>query len=160
MKYYEKLSGTRFLWITFTATLICTIAFKFVAARFDLVLIDKIIDPDQTRAAISTMSDSQRTVHTWVTGTLDVLYPLVYGAFFIGTAYRFIPKIGTWLAAPIFILVPVDLAEGMVQILGLTGVVDWLNAKFFLTSLKNVLFGYGLLLTASGWAAWISSKVR
>ena len=126
-----------------------------IASQFGLILLDAISDPGQSRAATASMSNSQRTLHAWVTGTLDVAYPAAYGALFVGSAYRFFPKIGGWLAAPTLLLVPIDLVEGVVQILGLTDVVDWLDSKAFLTPAKLLLFYLGLLMTVCGWVSWL-----
>ena len=128
MNYVESLTKTRVLWFSFISTLVCVVAFQVVVGEYGLILLDRISDPEQSRAAIASMSESQRSLHAWITGTLDVAYPAVYGTLFIGSAYRFFPKIGKFLAVPILLLVPIDLIEGVVQILGLTGTADWLGA--------------------------------
>lgn len=160
MKQLEALANARVLWACFVATVVCTVAFQVIVERYDLVLLDAISDPEQARAALASMSESQRTVHAWVTGTLDVLYPLVYGALFIGSAYLFFPGTGRWLAIPIMVLVLVDLIEGVVQILALTGLVDWLDLKAVLTATKLWLFYFGFLVTLLGWLAWLVRRLR
>ena len=160
MNTLEHLAGTRALWFSFIATIVCTFAFQVIAGHYGLVLLDTLSDPDESRAAIAAMTGSQRALHAWITGTLDVAYPAVYGALFVGSAYRFYPKIGRFLAAPTLLLVPVDLIEGLVQILGLTGTVDWLDAKAILTPGKILLFYFGLLTTVSGWGVWVVGRFR
>lgn len=156
----EHLARTPILWFSFIATIICTFAFQAIAGHYGLVLLDTLSDPDESRAAIAAMSQSQRALHAWITGTLDVAYPAVYGALFIGSAYRFYPNIGRFLAAPTVLLVAVDLIEGLVQILGLTETVDWLDAKAILTPGKILLFYFGLLTTVGGWGVWVVGRSR
>lgn len=151
----EKLSETRMLWISFIATVLLTIIFQILVNQFGLVLLDALSDSTEVRIAISTMSEQQRQIHAWMTGTLDIAYPMAYGALFIGSAYKFFPSKGFLLAVPAILCIPVDLIEGVVQILALMGLVDWTQLKEFLTPLKNLLFVAGALLTISGWAKWI-----
>ncbi len=160
MSSLEYLAGTRILWFSFIATIVCTVAFQVIAGHYGLVLLDTLSDPEESRAVIAAMSESQRSLHAWVTGTLDVVYPAVYGALFIGSAYRFYPSIGRFLAAPVVVLILVDLIEGLVQVLGLTGIVDWLDAKAILTPGKILLFYFGLLTTMSGWGIWVVGRIR
>ncbi len=160
MNDIKKLAAKKALWISFVATVLCSIAFPVVAGQFGITLLDAISDPEQCRAVLATMSDSQRSLHAWITGTLDVVYPAAYGALFVGSAYRFFPSVGRWLAAPILLLVPVDLLEGLVQILALTDTVDWLGAKALLTPAKLVLFYFGLIVTLCGWGVWIVRRFQ
>ena len=159
MQLVARLTETSVLWFSFVATVLITIAFQVVIVVWDLVLLDGIADPEQARAAIAGMSEYQRNVHAWLTGTLDVVYPIAYGALFIGSAYRFFPRLGWLLAIPTFVLVPVDLVEGVVQVLALTEVADWVSSKAILTSLKQILFLAGFLITVCGWARWATSRL-
>lgn len=158
MRLFEKLAQPPVLWASLALTIICTAAFQLLAAHFSLSYLDAMTDPDQSREAIAAMSASQRAVHAWITGTLDVAYPAVYGALFAGSAYRFFPRFARYLVAPIIVLVAIDLVEGLVQILALTEVKDWLDAKAVLTTAKLALFYYGLLMTVSGWVVWLVSR--
>lgn len=160
MNFVENLTKTRVLWFSFVGTLVCMVALQVIVEQYGLILLDRISDPEQSRAAIASMSESQRSLHAWVTGTLDVAYPAVYGALFTGSAYKFFPKIGKLLAAPTLLLVPIDLIEGVVQILGLTGAADWLGAKTILTPMKFLLAYFGILMTVSGWLAWVVSRFK
>ena len=160
MNFVENLTKTRVLWFSFVGTLVCMVAFQVIVGQYGLILLDRISDPEQSRAAIASMSESQRSLHAWVTGTLDVAYPAVYGTLFIGSAFTFFPKIGKFLAAPTLLLVPIDLIEGVVQILGLTGAADWLGAKAILTPTKLLLAYFGILMTVSGWIAWTIGRLK
>lgn len=159
MSFVLRLAETQTLWISFVATILLTAAFQVLIAMFDLILLDGISDPEQARAAIASMSEHQRTVHVWMTGTLDVAYPAAYGALLIGSAYKFFPKAGHFLAAPTFVLIPTDLIEGVVQILALMGVTDWLDSKAILTTLKGTLFSMGLLIMLCGWLRWAVGRL-
>lgn len=156
----EKLAQTKILWLSFAAVVLFNLTFQIIINRFDLLLLDTIADPAQVKAAISTMSEFQRQLHVWVTATLDVAYPLAYSALFAGSAYRFFPARGLFLALPALVCAPVDLVEGVVQILALTSDIDWTASKAILTPLKILLFVAGLLITAAGWCKWSLVRIR
>lgn len=143
MKFLTK-TGT--LWTTFVATLILTLLFGIVMRVWGFSIIDEMHDPQQVLAHIDAMTPVQRTVHAWMTGTLDVAYPLVYGAFFIGMALRFLGRFGLWLALPGIAVVPVDLTEGVIQILLLTGSDNVAWMKVYVTPLKLGLWFAALLI--------------
>lgn len=155
MKLGSALSQPRTLWLTFIAVLIITAAFPMAADIWNLSFLDAMSDPDEVRATIASMSSDQRVAHAWITATLDVLYPLAYGALFVGSAYAFYGRFGWLIALPFFVLVPVDLLEGVVQVLALNGVADWVDAKAVLTPLKTGLFLFGVLITVVGWVIWL-----
>ena len=91
-----------------------------------------------------------------MTGTLDVAYPLAYGALFLGATLRFFPGRGPVLTIPILIGVPADVLEGLVQILALAGWADWLVAKAVLTPVKGgaFVYGAGMALLGASLSAW------
>ena len=95
-----------------------------------------------------------------ITATLDVAYPLVYGAVFAGSGYKFYGKWGWLVAAPVFVLVPTDLIEGVVQVLALVTDIDWVDAKAILTPLKFGLVLVGLATTVLGWVIWLVGRIR
>ena len=137
---FITLAETRSLWIAFVATILITIAFPVTASIWGLSFIDALSDPTEVRQAIAGMTPDQRIVHAWITATLDVAYPLAYGALFVGSAYAFYARVGRFIAIPLLVVVPVDLLEGVVQVLALTDTADWIDAKAILTPLKTVLF--------------------
>jgi hypothetical protein len=155
-----KLSETRTLWFSFVLMMVIALAFQIISQQFGLTLLDGIVDPGEARELLATISDSHRTLHLWVTTTLDVAYPAAYGAFFAGTALRFFPRLGIWLMAPVAALVAIDLLEGIVQVVALLEFKDWLNTKAVLTSTKFLLVNYCLLLTLSAWLIWVFSEVK
>ncbi len=160
MDLKNTLTVNRNLWISFVATILLTIAFQVAVSIWDLQLLDAISDPSEVRQAISSMSSDQHLVHAWITATLDVAYPITYGALFIGSGYKFYGKFGWLIACPVFVLVPVDLLEGVVQVFALTDVADWIDAKAYLTPLKTVLFLIGILTTVIGWVIWLVRRIR
>lgn len=160
MTLSRLLSEPRSLWLSFTVTLVITIAFQVIIGQLDLTLLDTITEPSEVRLAITAMSDYQRHFHAWMTGTLDVAYPAAYAALFVGTAYRFFPSRGCLLSLPAIACAVIDLSEGVVQILALTNSIDWLAAKAILTPMKQLLFVSGFLITLAGWISWVVDRVR
>jgi len=155
MNLKSKLSETRVLWLSFAATLLITIAFPVVVSTWGLTLLDAISNPDAARTAIAAMSEPQRHVHAWMTATLDVAYPFAYASLFFGSAHKFFPKIGWLLSIPAVLLLPIDLVEGVIQIMALTDVADALSLKAVLTTSKQVLFLTGIVFTIAGWIKWV-----
>ena len=155
-----KLATTRILWITFVLTILMTLAFQYLAGIWSLALLDAMSDPATVRQTIAGMTDEQRLAHAWITGTLDVAYPLIYAALFAGSAVKFFPTWGSRVAPVFGALVVIDLAEGLVQILALTTAVDWVGAKALLTPVKTWLFLAGIFLTVAGWVTWLLQRLR
>jgi len=151
---FALITTTRNLWLLFVATVLITFGFPVVTNIWGITLIDGISSPDEVRAVIAQMTDQQRLVHAWTTATLDVAYPLAYGMLFAGAALRFFPKYGFYLAILPFTAIPVDLFEGVVQILALTGNADYLDLKAVVTPLKSGLFLFGLLVSVIAWLRW------
>jgi len=129
-----------------------SIGFGVIMGMWKFVLIDEISNPDTVREMIAGMSSSQRSVHAWTTATLDIAYPLTYGPLFAGLSLRVFKSI---FAVPALATMPVDLAEGVVQVLALTGndAVIWLKA--YVTPLKLGLF----LTFALGVEIWRRRKL-
>ena len=150
-----NLTKTSTLWISFILGVLLTILFQVIAAQYNLVLLDGISDPQTAREIIATMTAQQRSVHVWVTSTLDVAYPITYGIFFAGTALKLYPANGKYLAWPALICVPIDLLEGVIQVFALTAAVDWIQMKAILTPLKFLLVLTALFITLYGF-----TKVR
>jgi len=153
------LTDTRTLWWLFIATVLITASFPIASQYYDLTLVDGISSPDVTRQVIAEFSEGQRTAHAWITATLDVAYPLAYGLLFAGVSLRFFPVLGRYLAVAPLVCIPVDLFEGLVQVLALIGATDWLALKAVVTPLKTLLFLCGLATTLAGWLKWAYAKV-
>lgn len=85
-------------------------------------IIDGMQSAEEISDHINAMSPDQRLMHACLTGTIDVIYPFVYSAFFIGIAIKYFGRLGIWLAVPSILVVPVDLvcpsSYKMAQIIG------------------------------------------
>ena len=160
MSMFKVLAERRSFWIAFISTTLITIAFPVATSFLQIPLVDAISDPTEVRQVISDMTPGQRVVHTWITATLDVAYPLAYGALFIGSAYAFYERFGRYIAFSLLVVVPTDLLEGVVQILALMGFADFLAAKAVLTPLKTILFLMGAATTLFGWLIWTVGRTQ
>ena len=133
------------LWLLFAAFILQTIGFAVIMAIWEFEVIDEISDPETVRQHIAAMTDVQRSVHAWTTATLDVAYPLTYGALFAGIAWRSLRPI---YSLPAIAVIPVDLAEGVVQVLALIGNDALIWTKAYLTPFKLVLFFAAMAIAA------------
>lgn len=137
-------------WFSLAGALVCTGLFQWLSQIYQLQLLDAMWIPEQARSAIATMSEAQRSAHIWITGTLDVVYPMLYGLFFINAGCRYWPKLTRWIVRLCALLVLSDLLEGVVQLLALLGWADLLVCKLLLTPAKLALFGLGLMAIGLG----------
>lgn len=111
-------------------------------------LIDSMFDAQETLDYIASLSPERKHAHVWTTMTLDVLYPFAYSSLFLGMAIKAFPSsIGTWLAIPSIVCVPVDLLEGYSQVMLLNGNDEYINLKVMATKCKFILFITGLLIS-------------
>ena len=141
------LAQTKTLWITFCLTVALTAAFGLVMYFGQFGIIDEMYIAEDIRAHIDAMTPRQRMMHAWMTGTLDIAYPLAYGAFFMGMAMKYFERFGRWLALPSFLVIPADLIEGFAQIMLLTGHESFMGLKLIATPAKLTLFLLGLCIT-------------
>jgi len=156
----NQLKKPLILWILFVATLLLTYCFILIRDHWGLTLLDSITSPGDARGLINSFTPEQITAHVWTTAIVDLAYPLAYGLFFAGSALCFFGRFGVYLAIPAFLVIPVDLVEGVVQVLGLLGTVDLLDWKAILTPAKFVLFFAGMAITVLGWLVWLVIKVK
>jgi hypothetical protein len=154
------LTKTRTLWILFFSTLILFFMFRVVSATWGFTFIDSISSPETLRGMIAGMTAEQKISHACATCTLDVAFPISAGLMFAGTALRFFPKYGFYLALPGFLAIPTDLFEGVIQVLALTDTADLLDLKAIVTPLKAVFLLSGLAIAIAGWASWLSCKLK
>lgn len=149
------ITNTRNLWFLFIATLLLTAGFVVCSLVWSLTLLDGVSPPAQVRQILAGMTPDQITAHVWITLTLDVAYPLAYGGLFAGAALSIFEKYGRYLALPALLAVPVDLLEGVVQVLALTGSADLIETKAYITPAKTVLFLGGLAIALAAWLKWL-----
>ena len=157
---FNQLSKTKTLWITFILTLVLTACFGLVMHIWQFGIIDEMFVADDIRAHILAMSQTQRTVHAWMTGSLDVAYPFAYGGFFIGIAIRYFGKYGIYLVVPSLLCIIADLSEGVAQIMLLTGHEAWMGVKLIATPIKLSLFIMGALIALAGLVLALKQKLR
>lgn len=150
MKYENYLVKTNAMIFWFVVSILMIVAIFWVAGLFEVTLLDEVSSPGQVRDMISAMSDTQRLVHGLITSTLDVIFPLAYGALFIGGALRYYPKIGKYIVVVVLISVICDLIEGVVQVLALAGAVDLVSIKSVVTPVKTYTFLLGGLALIIG----------
>ena len=131
------LTQAKILWILFALLVLETLGFVAIMLTWDFHVIDEMSDPSKIKTHIQRMSETQRYVHTVMTATLDVAYPFTYGALLAGLALKVFRPIFT---APSIMVIPVDLSEGVVQVLALRGHMEFLWLKAYLTPLKLSLF--------------------
>jgi len=93
------------------------------------------------------MSAQQKRAHLWTTILQDVPSPFVYGGLFLGLCLRHGGRFALHLAAPAFLVIPVDLVENAVQVIALLGNEALLPAKAYLTPTKFLLFYAASIVT-------------
>jgi hypothetical protein len=148
------------LWLLFAGTVALTVLFRLISEHWNMTFLDAIASPEEARAHLSSLSAEQVRVHIWTTAIVDVLYPIFYGGLFAGVALSSFRHFGLLLAIPSFLVIPVDIAEGVVQIYALLGTGDWLAAKAILTPLKFILFFMGFAIAAYAWGHWLIRRFR
>ena len=154
------LTNSRVLWTLAVIQVLIWVGFVSIMSRYNFVLIDEMWQPDAIRNYISALTPEQKQAHVWTTATLDVLYPLTYGSFFAGMALRFFGQSGRWLALPGILAVPVDLTEGVIQVLALSGQESVVAQKAWITPLKLGLFGAAALISVVAIAVALRRKFQ
>ena len=149
------LTKPKTLWLLFILFIVETLLFGAVMAYWDFTIIDEMSDPDYIQRHIEEMSAAQRMAHAWMTATLDVAYPLTYGALFVGLALKAFRPL---LAAPAIAVIPTDLAEGLVQVMALTGNGDLLWLKAYLTPAKLALFILAIIIALAALLRMIRAR--
>ncbi|MEZ5549672.1 MAG: hypothetical protein R3E82_02155 [Pseudomonadales bacterium] len=154
-----RITNTRNLWWLFFATLLLTASFVVCSSLWNLTLLDGVSSPVEVRRILAGMSPEQIRAHIWITATLDVAYPLAYGGLFAGAALSGFATCGRYLALPALLAIPVDLLEGVVQVLALTDSGDLIDTKAYITPLKTALFLSGLVIALAAWMKWLIVRI-
>ena len=121
-------------------------SFLFVEPVIGGPLLDLQMNGVDAANRIAQMTPEQKHIHTVVTMTLDLFYPLVYGGFFIAIVARFAKRFRPTLAAPACIAIVADFAENIVQVLALGGNDRFLAAKDVFTPLQYYAFGIAAII--------------
>jgi len=132
----------------FLLFVLLNLLFGAVMLIWDFGIIDELYRADEISAHVAAMTRVQRRVHMVMTATLDVAYPLSYGALFAGVSWKAFPH---WpvLALPILLCIPVDVFEGLAQLFILSGSDPWIAVKTIVTPIKLVLFAAGALIAVA-----------
>ena len=152
-------TSKRGLWAAFFVFLALNVVFAVVMRVYGFAIIDEMWRPADILAHVDAMSAPQRRAHAWLTATVDVAYPLAYAALFGGLAVGAFPN-RAWLALPIVLCVPFDLAEGLSQMMILGGHAEWVAVKAVATPIKLVLFVAGVLTGLAGLVALVRQRKR
>ena len=158
IKNYLKKSNTP--WVLFVLTAGTILVSSLVQSHWDLALLDEISSPSAARSMLEQMSAEQKIVHVWFTATLDVIFPIVLGGFLASVAIRSFERFGWLLALIPLVAIPVDLVEGVVQILALSDTKDLLDLKAFITPLKIALFTAGIIIALVVTVKWLVLRSR
>ncbi|MEM7077784.1 MAG: hypothetical protein AAF513_04050 [Pseudomonadota bacterium] len=68
------LTRPKVLWVLFALLVIETLAFGVIMRVWEFMIIDEMSDPQAILKHVNAMTDLQRSVHAWMTATLDVAY--------------------------------------------------------------------------------------
>ncbi|PCI75057.1 MAG: hypothetical protein COB20_13795 [SAR86 cluster bacterium] len=137
------------LWVLFLATIALAVGFQLATPLAGGALLDVSTSLAASEDLLQAMSAQQKRAHMWITLLLDVPFPLAYGGLFLGLCLRYGGKFALYLAAPAFLVIPVDLTENAVQFIALLGNETLLPAKTYLTPAKFLLF-YSAAIVALG----------
>ena len=137
----------RVLWGLFSVTIAMFIGFYFWEPFVGGTTLDNVCSLESMQLLLQDMTDVQKHSHVMMTLVLDMVFPFAYGFLFAGLILRFSGQRGVWLAFPAFVVIPVDIAENIIQLMALTGNVTLLPVKAFLTPLKFGLFCFSALLS-------------
>ncbi|MGH1373119.1 MAG: hypothetical protein ACRBBW_13845 [Cellvibrionaceae bacterium] len=141
---------TGLLSILLLTSLVLIFISEWMKSRWQLELLDGIWDPAEARSLIEQLSSAQVIGHLWFTTTIDVILPLAVVATLTGVTLKAFTRYGKYLAIPALAALPLDLSEGVIQVLVLTNTADLLNIKAYTSPLKigGYLFGLAMLLLA------------
>ena len=154
----SHLTRSSVLWSLFGLQVLIWIGFVLIMSTYDFVLIDEMWEPEAIRVYIGELSQEQKQAHMWTTASLDVLYPLAYGAFYIGVTMRVFERFGRWLILPAVAVIPIDLTEGVVQVLALNGQMDVIWHKVWVTPWKLGLFIAASVIALAALAVLLKRK--
>jgi hypothetical protein len=140
------ITRTPVLWTLFVLTVVIFVVFGALAPMVGGQFLDMVSKPEDTRAVFDAMTSTERTVHFWSTVLLDTAFPLSFGLFFAGMAWRFFGKLGPFAAIPGFVVLIVDLTENTLQAITLSGAAYVLEPKEWVSPLKMNLFYLAALI--------------
>jgi hypothetical protein len=136
------------LWLLIISIILAIIIYA-IAQIWRISLLDCAITSSQVQAVINDLNDQQIIIHAWVSSTLDIIFPIVYGLFFIGCSLKAFPG-RRYLIMPGILASSADIFEGIVQSLFLFDVINLLVLKVILTPIKFTFFLTGASISLLG----------
>jgi len=144
------LAQPKTLFLTGIMSIALTLVFVAVMKVWGFVVIDEMFHREAILEHIQAMTLDQRRAHQILTGTVDVLYPFVYTAFFVGVFQRWLGSRWKFIAIlAATMVIPLDLLEGISQISLLSGSLDLLELKLVVTPFKLALYSPILIAALS-----------
>jgi len=150
---------TKTLWVLFLATIALAIGFQLATPLAGGALLDTSTTLGASEDLLQLMSAQQKRAHLWITVLLDVPFPFAYGGLFLGLCLRYGGRYSLYLAAPAFLVIPIDLIENTVQFIALLGNESLLPAKAYLTPAKFLLFYVAALIAMGSLSISLGSGV-
>ena len=108
---------------------------------------------------LQSMSAQQKQRHLWSTVLQDAPFPFAYGGFFLGLYLRHGDRFAVYLAAPAFLVIPVDLIKNAVEVIALLRDEALLPANAYLTPANFLLFYAALIVAISNLNISLSLRV-
>jgi len=157
---YKHLRNIKTLQVLFIIALPLLILSKWSVEHWNLVLLDGISDAETARTLLVEMTHQQVQGHLWFTSTIDVILPFAAAGFFASAILVSFKKYGPYLATLALLAIPLDLSEGVIQVLALTNNADFLDVKSYSTPIKKACYDIGFLASVAGLIQWLYLKIK
>ena len=158
--FKNYIQNDRVLWCSGIVYLVVSLCFVAVMMVWDFLVIDEYFVGQDILDGLASLNHTQKQVHIIATMTLDVIYPFAYGIFQAGMAYRYLGKLGRYIAPLSLVCIPIDLIEGFVQVMLLSGNLGYVESKTIVTPIKLALYLPGALAALIALGIAIMRKVR
>ncbi len=133
----------------FLAKIALAIEFQLATPSVGWTLLNVSASLAASEELLQSMSAQQKQRHLWSTVLQDAPFPFAYGGLFLGLYLRHGGRFAVYLAAPAFIVIPVDLIENAVKVITLLRDEALLPANAYLTPTYFLLF-YAASIVAIG----------
>lgn len=156
----QKLAARNILLASFLGVVFVMLGFQWLKGQLGTQMLDEIpgYDAEMLRAQMLLFGEAGRRLHMIFSLTLDMVFPLVYGAFFAGllaVTARGLPIKA--LAAPVLAVMALDYAENIQLALMLSGFPDLGMAQIEAASRTTIAKFWAIrfaLYWLSGLAVW------
>ncbi|PHR93759.1 MAG: hypothetical protein COA69_03775 [Robiginitomaculum sp.] len=161
-KFLNFMARTPVILTLFIASAIIAYGFSYFRDALGGIFLDMIYTGKAAQAQLAEMTQAQKQAHIHATLMLDILFPLALGGYMMGIAARLTKNMRTWAVLPAMVAIITDLCENTVQVLALSGTMDVLFLKTFLTPVKYAAFYtaalLALVLLARAAFKWIRAR--